>query len=74
VSILGPKTAPKGDQNVNNFGTLFLQLSGVRRLRKWELNENDEKAIGAGNIFSKGRDKALKGPLRPLLHCTLLIS
>ena len=63
-AILGPELAPKRDQKWDHFWNPQLRLSGVREMRKREINESGEKATGAGIIF--GKRKGGIGPLRAL--------
>ena len=73
-SILGPELAPKQDQKWDHFWNPQRRVSGVRKMRKREINESGEKATGAGIIFGKrkgvirpsGLFKALGGLIRPL--------
>ena len=59
-AILGPELAPKRDQKWDHFWNPQRRISGVRRMRKREINESGEKATGAGIIFGKR-----KGGIRP---------
>ena len=52
---------PKRNQTWDHFWSPQRRLSGVRRMRKREINESGEKATGAGIIFGKR-----KGVIRPL--------
>ena len=52
-AILGPDLAPKRDQKWDHFWNPQLRISGVREMRKREINESGEKATGAGIIFGK---------------------
>ena len=51
--VLGPELAPKRDQKWDHFWNPQLRVSGVRIMRKREINESAEKATGAGIIFGK---------------------
>ena len=57
---MGPELAPKLDQKWDHFWNPQLRISGVRIMRKREINESGEKATGAGIIFGKR-----KGVIRP---------
>ena len=59
-SILEPELAPKRDKKWDDFWNPQRRLSGVREMRKREINESGEKATGAGIIFGKR-----KGVIRP---------
>ena len=52
-AILEPELTPKRDQKSDHFWNPQLRLSGVREMRKREINESGEKATGAGIIFGK---------------------
>ena len=52
-AILGPEFAPKRDQKWDHFWNPQRRISGVRIMRKREINESGEKATGAGIIFPK---------------------
>ena len=58
---MGPELAPKRDQKWDHFWNPQRRISGVRIMRKREINESGEKATGAGIIFGKR-----KGVIMPL--------
>ena len=59
-AILGPELAPKQDQKWDHFWNPQRRLSGVRIMRKREINESGEKATGAGIIFGKRKGVELE--------------